>query len=171
MIQRIYREGETFHYRGKPLLLKTEEVEATKNRVAALERVKLSKDEQHLLYRPGSGFDARQCILFWYTAQTERIVNSLLPNWAKKLQVRPNSAAVKFAKTRWGSCSSSGRLFFNNRMAMLSDDLAEYIVVHELCHLKQMNHSKAFWDEVERALPGCMGMRRRLREEEKFAVL
>jgi predicted metal-dependent hydrolase len=54
---------------------------------------------------------------------------------------------------------------------MLTDDVAEYVVVHELCHLKQMNHNREFWNEVNQALPGAMTLRRSLREQERLALL
>jgi predicted metal-dependent hydrolase len=54
---------------------------------------------------------------------------------------------------------------------MLSRDVAEYVVVHELCHLKQMNHGREFWDEVKKAMPPAMSLRRSLRAQEREAVL
>jgi predicted metal-dependent hydrolase len=74
-------------------------------------------------------------------------------------------------RTRWGSCSSNGRISLNLRLPMLSPDVAEYIVVHELCHMKQMNHSALFWNEVRAALPEAMALRKKLRAEEREAVL
>ncbi|HUT21976.1 MAG TPA: M48 family metallopeptidase [Candidatus Bipolaricaulota bacterium] len=61
--------------------------------------------------------------------------------------------SVKNAKSRWGSCSSDGNLCFNYRILFLPDELAEYIVAHELCHLKEMNHSRNFWNLVAVASP------------------
>jgi predicted metal-dependent hydrolase len=56
-------------------------------------------------------------------------------------------------------------------MSMLTQDIAQYIVVHELCHLKQMNHGPLFWNEVRSALPDAMTLRRSLREQERDARL
>ena len=56
-------------------------------------------------------------------------------------------------KTRWGSCSSDGNLNFNCLLMLAPEEVQNYVVVHELCHRRQMNHSKKFWDEVEKYDP------------------
>jgi predicted metal-dependent hydrolase len=164
--QKLHANGEIFRYRGHPFVLKTEEGYLPPGETA---RVRMSDDGQ--LVVNASSEEIRKFLLFWYTAETEKIVRLLLPGWSKKLAVRPRLVEVKYAKTRWGSCSVSGRIFFNSRLAMLSDDVAEYVVVHELCHLKQMNHSPAFWYEVMSALPGARALRRSLREQERNTTL
>lgn len=73
--------------------------------------------------------------------------------WAKKLGVSCKGVRINAAKTRWGSCSSTGSINFSLRTMMLPENCIDYIIVHELCHLKQLNHSAAFWQEVERVLP------------------
>ena len=73
--------------------------------------------------------------------------------WAKKMGVSYQGVRINAAKTRWGSCSSSGSINFSLRTMMLPENCIDYIIVHELCHLKQLNHSAAFWQEVERVLP------------------
>jgi hypothetical protein len=60
---------------------------------------------------------------------------------------------IKKNKTRWGSCSSKGNLNFNCLLMLALAEILDYVVVHELCHRKEMNHSKAFWAEVEKVLP------------------
>ncbi|OGY32325.1 MAG: hypothetical protein A3C02_04255 [Candidatus Andersenbacteria bacterium RIFCSPHIGHO2_02_FULL_45_11] len=71
--------------------------------------------------------------------------------------------SIRNQKTRWGSCSKQGNLSFHYKIAFLPENLADYIVVHELCHLKEMNHSKQFWDLVARALPDHKERRKQIR--------
>jgi len=72
--------------------------------------------------------------------------------------------SVRAQKTRWGSCSYKGDLSFNYRLAALPARIADYIVVHELCHILELNHSKAFWREVARAIPEHKQIRAEMRE-------
>ena len=71
---------------------------------------------------------------------------------------------IRNQKTRWGSCSSKGALNFNCLLMLTPPEVVDYVVVHELCHRKEMNHSKAFWDEVEKVLPDYKSAKRWLRE-------
>jgi predicted metal-dependent hydrolase len=68
-------------------------------------------------------------------------------------QFRVGKITIKNQKTRWGSCSKKGNLNFNYKIALLPEYLADYVIVHELCHLGQLNHSKKFWDLVNLTLP------------------
>lgn len=74
-----------------------------------------------------------------------------------------NKINIKKQKTRWGSCSQKGNLNFNYKIALLPQELADYIIVHELCHLGQLNHSKKFWQLVARAIPNFSKIRKELR--------
>jgi len=78
--------------------------------------------------------------------------------------VRINSIRVKKLKSRWGSCSSLGNLNFNLNLMMAPRPIIVYVIVHEICHLIHMNHSKAFWDAVALRIPAWKKDRKWLRE-------
>ena len=73
--------------------------------------------------------------------------------YAPQIGVTPNRITIRKQKTRWGSCSRSGNLNFNCLLMLAPMEVLDSVVVHELCHLKQMNHSKAFYDEIYRVFP------------------
>ena len=71
--------------------------------------------------------------------------------------------SIKNQKTLWGSCSKKGNLNFNYKVLYLSDRQTDYIIVHELCHLKELNHSRKFWDLVAITIPDYLEIRKELR--------
>lgn len=75
-----------------------------------------------------------------------------------------NKITIRNQKSRWGSCSSKGNLNFNYRIFLLPDELTNYIIIHELCHLKEMNHSKKFWNLVNEQIPNYKEKRRELKK-------
>lgn len=84
--------------------------------------------------------------------------------YAGQIGVAYGRITVRNQKTKWGSCSSRGNLNFNFLLMLAPEYVRDYVVVHELCHRKQMNHSPAFWAEVAKALPDYETGRRWLRE-------
>lgn len=77
---------------------------------------------------------------------------------------RFNKITIKNQKTRWGSCSRQGNLNFNYKIALLPQRLSDYIIVHELAHLKAFNHSRQFWNLVEKVLPDYVEIRSELKQ-------
>ena len=73
--------------------------------------------------------------------------------FAQQLGVTYGRISIRSQKTRWGSCSNDGNLNFNCLLMQTPQDIIDYVVVHELCHRKEMNHSKLFWSHVESILP------------------
>ena len=93
--------------------------------------------------------------------QTERFVEERA-DWIQKNQEKLREASRQ--KTRWGSCSCKGNLNFNWKLMLMPPEILDYVVVHELAHRKEMNHSRDFWKIVEQVLPDYQERRKRLRE-------
>ena len=85
--------------------------------------------------------------------RTRILVTERVRYFAPLVGVTYNQIAIRSQRTRWGSCSSKGNLNFNCLLGLTPPEVLDYVVVHELCHLIEMNHSKQFWDAVERTLP------------------
>lgn len=73
--------------------------------------------------------------------------------------------SVRNQKSRWGSCSKSGNLSFNYRIIFLPELMCDYIIIHELCHLGEFNHSKKFWNLVFQSVPNFKELRKKIRKE------
>ena len=84
----------------------------------------------------------------------KNLINERAASFAGIMGVSFGKITVRSQKTRWGSCSSAGNLNFNCLLALCPSEVIDYVVVHELCHLRHMNHSRAFWNEVAKYLPG-----------------
>jgi len=85
-------------------------------------------------------------------------------DYAAKMNVAPSAVKINSATSRWGSCSAQRSLNFSWRLIMADDDVIDYVVVHELAHLREMNHSPRFWAIVEGVLPDYRERKARLRE-------
>lgn len=96
--------------------------------------------------------------------QAKRVLPVMVAQLADIIGVSYGRISIRAQKTRWGSCSSKGNLNFNCLLILLPENVQRYVVVHELCHRKQMNHSAAFWNEVALYLPSYEEDKRQLRK-------
>jgi predicted metal-dependent hydrolase len=107
----------------------------------------------------------------WYRYHTKRYVETRINDFSHKLKLFPGHIRIKDVKTRWGSCSSKGNLNFNLRLAMAPRRVIDYVIIHEMCHLVHLNHSKEFWSLVGKILPDYKEYEKQLKEIETYMII
>lgn len=98
---------------------------------------------------PESG-DANTKLVTWYKRRAALILKERVETIAKDMRVVPEGVKITSARTRWGSCSGTNHLNFSWRLIMCPPEVIDYVVVHELCHIMHKNHSRNFWESVEK---------------------
>ena len=107
----------------------------------------------------------RDAVQSWLQRQAKRIFEERCAVFAERLKVRVHRLALSAAATRWGSANADGSIRLNWRLVHFALPVVDYVVTHELAHLREMNHSAAFWDVVRSALPDYEAARGALRTE------
>ena len=118
-------------------------------------------DENYHIILPTDKYE--DMVRLWMHSDGGRIFRQKLNDFAGQMNVHLNMVSIKNVKTIWGSCSSKKNLNFNFKLFFLPEALIDYVFVHELAHLKHMNHSKAFWSEVEKQIPDYKKRREELK--------
>lgn len=101
-----------------------------------------------------------------YKKQAKTYLQQKCGLFSEVMGLRHGEIKVNSAKTRWGSCNRKGDINFTYRLLFAPEELIDYVVVHELAHLKEMNHSARFWSVVEQIMPDYRARRKKLREFE-----
>ena len=98
-------------------------------------------------------FRIRTYIEKWYIQEAYKRLEDKVIKYSENIRVSPREIKVKNYKSRWGSCDKKGRLTFNWHLIKAPHSIVDYVVIHELCHMVQSNHSPKFWHEVEKYDP------------------
>lgn len=106
----------------------------------------------------------RRLMLQWYGRQATAKITGRLQYYAALLNLKPGDIRVKNQKSRWGSCSGGNNLNFNWRLVMAPEKVMDYVIIHELCHIRIKNHSDKFWRMVARFMPDYAQQRQWLRK-------
>ena len=106
----------------------------------------------------------RDALQQWYQQQAEALWPQRLQHWAYVTGLTPKRLLIRPYKSRWGSCSAAGDIRLNTLLAMAPERVLDYVIVHELCHLRHLDHSPAFWQLVEQFCPNPKQHRRWLRQ-------
>ena len=103
-------------------------------------------------------------LVLWYKKVAKKFLSERLQFIEEKIKLKSTALRFSDSKGRWGSCNSFGTIHLNWRVVMLPPKIIDYVIVHELCHLKQMNHSKDFWSLVAKFLPEYEKQKKEIKE-------
>lgn len=106
----------------------------------------------------------RNALVRWYKRQAEQKIKEKVTRFAPAVGISPMGVDIRTFKSRWGSCTTKGKLEFNWQIMMAPNRMVDYVVMHELCHLIRHDHSPEFWNELGRAMPDYLQCREWLRE-------
>lgn len=149
-----YVEGETYLYQGREYPLKIVALDSIKKPFTALSESELTVTIPEKSIDCLSPLLVKEAIRDFYSKRAEEEVGSIIKDYSKKLEISPPTFKVKYQKRRWGSCSANNVIRINFQLIMAPPEQLEYVVVHELCHIKEKNHSARFWRLVGKLMPG-----------------
>ncbi|MBP6978181.1 MAG: SprT family zinc-dependent metalloprotease [Bacteroidales bacterium] len=137
-----FRDGELFRYKGNqyPLLITSSERSIHLN-------------ENHILFPERFLVNPERAMIYWYAHEALRTLSQRVRYYTEIQGFRHTGITVTGARTRWGSCNQANRLCFSWRLILTPEFVIDYVVVHELCHTVEKNHSARFWNRVGAILP------------------
>jgi predicted metal-dependent hydrolase len=164
-----YKSGAQMAYLGKiyPLTILP----------SKLKRVKIEFSEGYKLHLPEAmnpddhKQQIKEALIRWMKKQTKLLVEQLVHIHAVKKQLNPRSITIKTQKSRWGSCGIHNDININWLLLMAPKEVLEYVVVHELCHIKVKNHSSQFWALVAEHLPDYQNRRSWLKKQGRSLMM
>jgi predicted metal-dependent hydrolase len=157
-----FTEGGVVRYLGIPMTLRLG---------SALADVDHDASEIHLALSKGaSEAEVRDALQAWLQTQAQKIIGERLECFADRIPERFAGWRLSSARTQWGSCSRAGRVRLNWRLVHFAVPVVDYVIAHELAHLRELNHSPRFWKEVARLLPGYEAARDQIRRVEIAAI-
>jgi predicted metal-dependent hydrolase len=113
----------------------------------------------------------REAVIRWMKKQTKQLVEQMVESHAAQKQLFPHSISIKTQKSRWGSCGIHNDININWLLIMAPKEVLEYVVVHELCHIKVKNHSSQFWSLVAEHLPDYQIRRNWLKKQGRSLMM
>lgn len=150
VLPRQYISGESHYYLGKQYVLKVAELSEGE------EYVKLTRGKLEVYLRKKSAKRVDELLMIWYREKAKEVFAKRLDVMLEKalwVKSRP-PLRTHIMKTQWGSCSPSGRLTLNPHLVKAPRECIDYVILHELCHIAEHNHSKKFYRLMERVMPG-----------------
>lgn len=168
--QKQYVSGEKFLYRGRNYPLVIEETSGQDSyavfkgsRIVACVPKGLPSEEK--------SDSVKKLIKEWYMGQADKLLPEQVDFYAKMLNLPYKKLKIKDQRTRWGSCSNKGSINLNWRIIKAPNQVTAYVIIHELAHLRYMNHSNEFWKLVEHYLPDYKKCKKWLAENGKYLLI
>ncbi len=153
VIQKAFTEGEEFLYLGESYILEFSDI------------LKSTVELHGKLYiAPKHSHHVQKVLYSWYKKEALQVITDRVEQYSAATGLQVKAIRLSNAKQRWGSCSPKGYVNFSWRLIMAPLEIIDYVVVHELVHLKHHDHSKAFWHKVESIIPDYKSRRKWLKE-------
>jgi len=162
-VNREYVSGETFLYLGRQYRLKIQY--GTKRIPVKLRGKFFEVTLLHSVPVQDRRETVRRTMWRWYRAHAQEKIGVIIDRYSERLRIEPPQFRVKYQAKRWGSCSQDGVLNINLRVIMAPLSQIEYVVAHELCHLKHKDHSASFWELLHLILPNYEVRKENLRRD------
>jgi hypothetical protein len=158
--QMQWRDGASLPYLGGDIILRI-----ASGRTAGIEFTQTTRELTVCLPTDACEQQLKDRVQGWLQSEARRIFAERLPLYAAKLEVAYRSFALSSATTQWGSCTADGRIRLNWRLVHFALPLIDYVIAHELSHLREMNHSPRFWATVQSIFPEFQSAKKALREQ------
>ena len=168
-----FRQGEVFLFRGKRLKLKYVFLKDCER--AEGKSPKFHREENSLIYFWSCGEDLnreslKKGLRIFYETAGRKFLEESLRTHSARMGLVPRSVRIGSQKSLWGSCSGQGTISLNWKLVTFPPAVLDYVVIHELAHLKHLNHSAAFWALTARFCPQYREQERRLKKDRAYAV-
>lgn len=134
-------------------------------KLCSVKKIQTSQEEM-CIYMPATTDQSKILakLKAWYKKYAKTILEQRVEYLSNLMKIAPKSIKINDTKGRWGACNSRGVISFNFRVIMLDPSIIDYVIVHELCHLVEMNHSKRFWNLVYSFLPNAGAEKQKIKE-------
>lgn len=148
-----YSTGDRFYYLGQVYNLEIDEsAKAT-----------ITSDSERLIVNHENTDLVRKTIMKWYRRKATEYLSQKLSNWAEVMALTYKDIKITSANSRWGSCTGKDDICFSWRLIMMPESVIDYVVIHELAHLRHRHHQSSFWAEVEHYCPNYKNERKKLK--------
>lgn len=159
LAEKLFKSGEVYLLGGKELRLAV--------CIAAIRRCQTSSNGREILMQApctAQIVDRRRSLLNWYRAMATSDLSQVVARWSQRMGLQPAAVLIRDQRSRWGSCNARDELRLNWRIVQAPGLLQEYVVVHEVAHIRHKNHGPAFWQLVAAHIPDFRERQKALRQ-------